>query len=75
MRREVFGDTLQRAHQRGEIDETVTPRTLALLLRHGAHPFAAEPPTMSLPEALGRAARGVLDGDKLVLDGTKLPTT
>ena len=75
IRREVFGDvTLQRALNEGEIDETVTPRTLALLLRHGRihSPLSAD--DVAYLKHWGVLREGVqLDGDKLVLDGTKLP--
>ncbi len=75
IRREVFGDvTLQRLLNEGEMDETVTPRTLTLLLRHGRirSPLSAD--DLAFLKQWGIVREGVqLEGGQLALDGTKLP--
>jgi len=75
IRREVFGDVvLQRALNEGAIDETVTPATLRVLLRHGRirSPLTAD--DVAWLKHWGILREGVqLEGDHLALGGMRLP--
>lgn len=75
IRREVFGDVvLQRALNDGEIDEVVTPRTLAVLMRHGRIRSPLGESDVAWLRHWGVLRPEVkLDGNQLVLGDTRLP--
>ncbi len=74
IRREVFGDTvLQQLLNDGEIDEVVNTGTLRALLRHARIRSPLDAKDLAFLTHWGILREGVaIDGDALVLDGTKV---
>lgn len=75
IRREVFGDVLlQRLINDGEIDEVVTPQTLAALLRHGRihSPLSAAELAWLQHWGIVRPEVRLQDDGQLAIDGKRL---